>query len=949
MKKTLNNFLRLGPGLALIAIMTIIIPTKPALAAPGALMWSTVDTPTSTGNIIASPSEINSIAMSVDGRTFYAIDIPNSKVYASSNGGVTWNELSSHLANSGAALPAWNVAIAPDNPNFVAIVTSDGGLPRKVYVSTDGGGSWQDTNCPVMGNISAISISPNYGGYDIAIGTRTGAGGGDVYILKSADSGDWVAQGLVGDVLSLKFSPGYRSDSSLLIVSARPAGTFINLGIHDSAANTTNWGTWGPVEITTGGAGTSPTVNQIITADLELPADFSGQTPSLRRIYVSLDAPTATAGIYRLDDTVCHLLMPTTSSLRISSIAYYGSYDSGKLLAGEVFSNPGSASVMTWFTDAPVTCAGTCWYQANKAPTGGGNSGFANAQVFWSHDGNRAYCATASATLNNAANWPGGYLTGSPLDESAFSLSTDSSETWNQLSLIDTEIDFLSDVAVTPASDVIYLASINNHGGINNFDSLWKATGLSAGKTWERVLCLLSTNNDLIMRTSNVGNDSAIYVASRSTSDLRQSLDGGQAWANTLPGVNVSDFAVTRIDDIPNIYILDNNFVRRGTYNGQTWQWSSQVDTTLSTGHSITATPTGVVAVGDGTEGMVAYSLNGGTSFTRTLAIPEPGKMQVVADYRFRNALPLYAASDSSGSEIYYWIVGSSLYWTPMGSPGRGLYGLAQLGTFYGAWSSAGNTAVDRTLEPEQLGPPFIEWDNLNVGLVPGVVFTREPSSLKISAGINLWAIDNRPYTDTTGRLWNFYDCLSPSPQYTQPSPPSHEELFQAPVPTSPAMDEVISVYLDTGDVGDIVFKWRHPTAAIEYELWLAEDEAFDQIVLKQAIKPENELSPGWTLPKTVSLDKGKQYFWEIRVIQAETGETDEGQWSKVMSFSVASLPSKQVYRPETVPVTPPTGTPKEAETSSWTATISAWVWIVIALFLLAICGIALLVMRTRR
>jgi hypothetical protein len=857
--------------------------------------------------------------------------------------------LSGHLASGGATLPAWNVAIAPDNPNFVAIITSDGGSPRNIFISTDGGGTWQNTNSPALDNIGVIAISPNYGGYDIAIGTRTGAGGGNVYILKSAGSADWVPQGFFGDILSLKFSPAYGTDFSLLTVSAQAAGSFINLGLHDSSANTTNWSTWAPVEVTTAGTGTSPTVNQIITADLELPADFSGQVPSLRRMYVSLDAPTANAGIYRFDDAACHLVMPAPAPLRISSLAYYGTYSSGKLLAGEVLGNPDSAAAMTWFTDAPVTCAGTCWYQAQKAPTGGGNSVFANARVIWSPDGSRAYCATGSAALNNPADWPGGYLTGSPLDESAFSLSADNGKTWNQLSLIDTEIDFLSDVAVTPASDIIYLASINSHGGIDNFDSIWRTTGPPTGRIWERVLCLLSTSNDLIMRTSNAGNDRAVYIASRSTNDLRQSPDGGQTWNNTLPGVNISDFAVTRIEDVLNIFVLDNNYVRRGTTNGQMWQWSTKVDTDLGIGHSINATPTGVVVVGDGAEGMVAYSLDGGTSFVRTVPIPESGKMQVVADYRFRNALPLYAASDSTGGEIYYWIVGSSLNWTPMGSPGRGFYGLAQIETFYGAWSSAGNAAVDRTLEPEKLEPPYIEWDRLTVGLTPGVVFTREPSSLKVSAGINLWAIDNRPYTAATGRLWNFYDCLSPTPQYNPPPPPSHEVLFQAPTPTSPVEEKVIPVYVDTGDVGDITFKWRHPTAAMKYELWLAKDQAFSQVVLKQTIEPESEQFPDWALPKTVSIEKGEKYYWEIRVIQAETGETDDGQWSKVMSFSVASLPSEGISGLEPTPVTTSNGAPKETESSTMIVNIPLWIWIAIAFLLIIVLVVGLVFSRTKR
>jgi len=949
MKTLTNNLLRLGFGLVLIVIICLAIPARPASANPGTMKWSTVDTPSNMGNVILSPSEINAIAIGNDGRTFYAIDIPNSKVYKSLNGGITWDDVSSQLTGDGAVLPAWNIAIAPDNPNFVAAVTSDGGLPGNVFISTNGGSQWQDTNCPAASNISAIAISPNYGGYDVAIGTRTGAGDGDVYVFRAVGPGNWASHGFTGDILAVRFSPTYRADFSLVTVSTHVAGTYINLGIHDMVANTTNWGTWGPVEVTTAGAGPSPTVAQVITADLELPADFSGQAPSRRRMYVSIDAPTANAGIYRFDDTVGYLLMPAPAPLRISSIAYYGTYTSGKLLAGEVRSNANTAAVIIWFTDAPITCPEPCWYQTQKAPTGGGNSGFANAQVIWSPDGSRAYCATSSALLNNPTSWPSGYLTSVELDESALSLSLDSGRTWNQLSLIDTEISFLSDVAVTPASDTIYLASINNHAGINNFDSIWRTTGPPTGKVWERVLCLLSTTNDLILRTSNVGNDPAIFFASRLTSDLRQSPDGGQTWLNTLPGVNVTDFAVTRINNVPHMYVLDNNYVRQGTSNGQTWQWAPKADTTLNTGHSITATPTGVIAVGDNADGMVVYSLDGGASFERTLAIPEPGKMHVSADYRFRNALIIYAASDSAGGEIYNWVVGSNFGWTPMGSPGRSFYGLAQLETLYGAWSSGDVTAVDRTLEPEKLGPPYIEWDSLNAGLATGVAFTREPVSLKVSAGINLWAIDNRPNTVATGRLWNFYDCLSPSPQYTPPPPPSREVLFQAPTPTSPAMNEIIPIYLETGDIGDIVFKWKHSTVAIEYELWLSKDEAFSQMVLQQTIKPENPQAPTWAMPKTIGLEKSQKYYWKIRVSQAATGEKGDGNWSKVMSFIVASPPPEETSQPSPAPASPPNGAKEETKLSSWIVNIPMWIWIMIALLLVAIPITAFTISRAKK
>ena len=910
MSKAKNrNFWRFALSLVLTATFCVPFFAAPPSANAGIMKWTTVDTPDTKDYIIVSPSELNAMAIGLDGITLYAIDTSQSKVYKSTNGGISWIELTNYLTSAGAVLPAWNIAVAQDNPNFVVVVTSAAGLPRKVFVSADGGANWQDAKCPATNNISVIDISKNYGNYDITVGTRTGAGTGTIYNYKAAGPvGSWATQGLIGDIVAAKFSPNYRIDAAIAIVYSDMTGTRFTVGIRDLTANTTNWAViYGatPPEITTGVIGSSPKANQIITADLELPLDFSGQAPSSCRCYISLDAPAANAGIFRIDRTIVYLLMPASPTKRISSIAYYGTYDAGKLLAGEVLGDPAKATVMVWFTDAPNACPNTCWYPTQKPPTGAGNSGYGNAQVFWSPDSSRAYCITSSALLNNSASWPGSYLVSVALDESALSLTLDNGKTWNQLSMIDTEISFLSDVVVPITSDTIYLASINNHAGINNFDSIWRSTSLPPGRNWERVLCLLSTTNDIIIRMSDVPNDPSVFFASRSTSDLRQSPDRGQTWTSTFPNVNVTDFAVIRVNNIPNIYVLDNNYIRKGTGTAQAWQWGQRIDTTLSSGHNINVTPTGVIAVGDNGEGVVAYSLDGGTHFVRTPPIFMPGQVHVIADYRFRNYLIIYAASNNAGSEIYNWLAISNFGWTAMGPPGRSFYGLAQISTLYGAWANVGNTAVDRTLEPEKLGAPNIEWDSLNVGLTAGVIFTREPVSLKASAGINLWAIDNRPYTASTGRLWNFCDCLAPSPQFTPPPPPSRDILFQTPTAISPSIDDVIPIYVETGKIGDITFKWQHPTQVMEYELWLAKDTSFSQIIAQQTIALDNRRAPIWTLPRTTNVEPGKTYYWKVRVTKAATGETGNGEWSKIMSFSVASLPPQESPYPGPTLLTP--------------------------------------------
>ena len=751
------------------------------------MLWSTVDTPGTQFNTIASPSEINFLSMSRDGRIFYASDTSRSRLYRSEDGGISWLEIGGNLASAGAVLPTWNIAVAPDNPGFIAAVTSTGNRPRQVFVSIDGGQNWNDTAFPVASDISALAVSPLT--YDIAAGTRSGGGAGDVYIYKAGGAGGaWAAQVLAGDVLSICFPASYRSDTSIAVLYSTATGTYFNAGIHDLNANTTNWDSiysGSPPEIATAGAGSSPTAVQVVSGCLQLTADYSGQAPAMCRAYMSIDAPGGNAGIFRLDNTVVFQLMSSQPNRRISSIAYFGAYSSGKLLAGSVTGDAARATVLTWFTDAPMTCPSTCWYQTEKPPTGAGVSGYGNAILIWSPDGSRAYCGTGSALLNVPASWPLGYLNSVAQDESALSVSSDNGKTWNQISLIDTDISLLSDVVVAADSGTIYLASINNLGA--GLDSIWRSGGEATGRSWERVLCLPSASDEIILRMSNYGNDGAVFMASRGTPDLRQSQDGGQTWKEQLPGLSVTDFSVTTINNTRYLYTLSGTNMRRANASLLVPQWSQQVATTLYAGHTIFAAPNGVVVVGgDSADNRVAISPGNGP-FTLTTAFPTTGRIHAIVDYRFSNAALIYAAGNAADSDIYYWFTGASHAWDIMGAPSTGFWGLAQMGTLYGAATVPGGSAVDRTLYPELLGPPIIEWSSLTTGLTAGVVFTREPVSLKLSEGVNLWAIDNRPYAYTagTGRLWTFYDCLSPTPRYTLPPPsPVHKEATpQSPLP----------------------------------------------------------------------------------------------------------------------------------------------------------------------
>jgi hypothetical protein len=378
----------------------------------------------------------------------------------------------------------------------------------------------------------------------------------------------------------------------------------------------------------------------------------------------------------------------------------------------------------------------------------------------------------------------------------------------------------------------------------------------------------------------------------------------------------VTDFSVTSLNNSRYIFVLGaNGMVRKGIASSLTPQWSQQVATTLVSGHTIFATPNGlVVAGGDSNDNRVAASGDGGSTFSVSSPLPVAGAVHVIADYRMGI---IYAATDNPGSDIYNVVPGAGS-WNFMGAPSTGFRALAQMGTLYGVSSTAGGTVVDRTLSPELLGPPAIEWDILDAGLPGGVVFTREPVGLKLSSGVNLWAIDNRPYNIAlnTGRLWTFCDCLSPSPQYAPPSAPSStpsapsapaapaippkEVLFAAPVPYAPQPDDLIPIFINDNSVGEITFKWKPKTTAIAYELWLAADADFSRVILKKVITVENRRAPAWTIVDKTGIEPGNTYYWKVRIVQAATGEKGTGEWSEIFPFSVAA---NTVKKPVAQPV----------------------------------------------
>jgi hypothetical protein len=533
MKKRYAGPFRLSVIFMLVASLAVFanlpIPS-PTAANPGICKWDSVNTPgsgLSTSDIMLN-SEINRVVAGPGSRLLAIVQrttVPPLLLYSSGDSGRSWGTSGTlsqtMITEFGAQTNVWDAAVAPDDGSFWAIVISTaafgpGNRPIEVWITPDAGDTWRNTRLAGLlapaETIRTIDVSPKYGeGHDIAVGTVTGAGAGQIWVLKSNSFAGWLAQaqpvvaGLGYDFFDLKFSPTYASDASLAAVfSDNVTSTWYNIWLRDIDTNTTvNWAFTSPlpgieVRDPAAPAGSSPNLLTLNKADLELPADFSGQAASLRRAYISLDAWTGLPkvatnrdGIFRIDDTTRYMLMNTsqTTNESIYSIAYYGTYASGKLLAGERRGFPCTATVPTWFTDSPTTCPIPCWYPALKPTTGAANqaacattqTGNGGANVDWKADGVLAYVGTGTRPMVTGVLWYAPFLLAPiPNDESAFAVSRNNGETWNQLALIDTTITRFTDVAPTPDCNTIYLASVNAGAICSGFDSVWRYTPDSA-------------------------------------------------------------------------------------------------------------------------------------------------------------------------------------------------------------------------------------------------------------------------------------------------------------------------------------------------------------------------------------------------------------------------------------------------------------------------------------
>jgi len=775
------------------------------------------------------------------------------------------------------------------------------------------------------------------------------------------------------------------------------------------------------------------------TSGIGLPLDYDGRDKNLRYAWVTLntvnegipDDQHTTGTIYRVvNGNKDEVAQQIPGRPWLAMVFYFGMIDEGKAVAG-VLGNGHVTGILTsimmglqlrteccegvqvyrndGISDMDICCQ--AWQEACKPPTGHG----AALSIIAPPGGTKVYCVTTALTIGMNPVIPSSPTKNCHMwdkyDEGAFSVSFDDGDTWNQIGLIDTDMDYLTDVAQSPDCNTTYLASMNiNLTGerkapkgrsayidCGECDSVFfKANDLTKDiiyargydDTWFRVWNGMLTNNTEVngADTPQIGLirlapeetdriDTVYFVDRGSDTVYYDSNKGLGCWEKGSSTVDeISDLAV---QDEATIYALGYDAgVAVNDDHGYGASWSNTMGSKVDTGHTIAVHGEGNVLVG-GADGKVSYSksdlatfLDGEASFTKLDDIGD-GRVHVAFDSYFDTNSVVYAAvsvvdtgcgydipvnDDDNG--IYRWVIDESTAFTDLGecagtaTPTEtqlglgpsctpvevGYYGIVLSyaegnpetdattgGVLYATFFDAdGNvTGVARCLNPaEEVACGEAMWDYLieEVNEYHGA-FTVEPSSLKICGCLSpdtnskLWAIDGEiihsPWSDvlyyngtvvkedpryiaTLGRLWTYEDCYAKA----------------GPALLSPAADVVVDADPCYCWNDAFTLKWDRQCDACSYNLQIAYDEDFNEVVIDFDIsgkdttdcteidyEPSSGSKPSYVV-ENMALGTGScgtKFYWRVRSADAETGEIIHSWWSEVRSFTVAVGPSAAV------------------------------------------------------
>jgi hypothetical protein len=843
-------------GLVLVLAVSLLLWAAPVSA--GTLSWGDEDLPEE----LELGSDILDVSVFPGGGVIYAttantvgsIDPTTiDSLYRSTNRGESWSSIT--VKHDTTIVMVDLVAVSPDDENYVAVANS---ATMEVLISDDGGANWDTLGDIGSGTIRDLDLSVEKGGNHFVAVASVNSSVGEVWTYEiGAVGADWTpthaADGwntpseVVGAVA---FSPNFQSDEVLVALSAEFSEA-IWLQVYSFNQEKWNSGTFAdfPGEVVNHGADAN--VTALDRASIAMAPDYLGSDDAMRVLFVGTSCNATgsadeASGVFRMDDD-------DSTTVKDEQFIYSVDFDGTNLVAGHWDSTNVRRSSDPLASSPSVSSA-----TSTKRPGGD----------------NKTLAAFAGADVVAATSG----------DESGFSISRDDGKTFNDISLIDTRLLNLEDVATSPDGEMVYL--LTNDGTTTSNATAKDLSVWRLASSWERILNV--DNDDATTAKSpfiiRIAPDDAdvLYVAELGTGrTMYYTNDGGDAkWHTRTARYDVTDLAAEGDGDV--VYLLTAQHVSKSTNSGFTWA--------TKVSHKITEGGNMIVSIGedellvggDGT-GKVSYSKDGNTTWTKLSDGMTAGDVQTIAT-GLEDGDFVFAASDAAGDYIYYWEIGDDDEWDKITADDYldetgtdySIMGLALLeGVLYAVGDNTTDSKMFRSLDPTADDP---SWSTETEATD---VFDSTPSALRASRseGITkLWAIDT-----ALPALVSYKDTLA----------------LVGPASKTPRDGADVSVNWVSGESFHVTLTWETPSDKVRiYDVNIALDSDFDEDIVDTTLTKASGtwdegdiisavVGPGATL-FDVAFMPDTTYYWRVRVNSAGPVKS---AWSEVRSFAVGSLP----------------------------------------------------------
>jgi len=854
-----------GVGLTLVLMVSLLVIAAPASAADP-LQWNSEVLPGATNQVVVEGLDIMDFAIAADGTTIYAvgaISTTYNKVYKSMNAGRTWIDITGLGGlTAETSFHAGFVAIAPDNSSVVAIA-QDSTDNCTVYLTNNGGASWSS-----LGTAKDVDDNPAQHIYDLDVssevppgvryvtvcGTDAGDPGIYYYDLGSA-MGDWrdavtdfttdLGTTYVDAFYSIEFSPNFSADYTLVAISSDSANTSTKgeMRLHALGFNQQVWNDFTGYPVLVQQAVANGANWAVAAADVGLAPDYVGSDDISRVAFVAAgidDDGSEVGGIFRCDDSTPYDLKV---GYPMNSIDFNGT----DIVAGAYDSN------YVWRSADPLVT------QPTVIPSR------ANKRI-----------GVDAASTNDAVivAWNGDEVLGAKqLAASAFSVSRDNGNTWNDIALIDANLNDINDVWPTTDGTILYICAD---------DGTETSVYRQSGGVWERVL-VLADNSNYILRGAPDDNN-GLYVANDGGTAIYYTADAGENrwYTRTAPG-NIDEMVVESADVC---YIGDDAAVRKSVNSGFTWSLPITPELQGDNVVSMTSLAEDQLIIG-GHQGNISYTTDGGDTWVKmdkgiTLP-PSANRVQVTAsglatgDY-------IYATGSKAGEVVWRWTVGDSpaYDWINLGATtdaSDSALGIALVeNVLYVSTANTTDTEVIRCVGAD--GPRGShEWSSINDAARQG---TNTTQALRVSTGasMKMWYVHNDASTPFDAVRTYIDTMATVSPEISAPA-----DAFMNP------MNPV------TGRSVDVSFTWpRISTNVTYYDIDICTDAACLNLVQRHNFFAPGPsalilMGPYQALTQSVEFVSGMTYYWRARA-----STPIYSAWSPVRTLVIqagaASVPS---------------------------------------------------------